>query len=269
MRNGSPRANSTHPIRSLLSMKRGVLSEANNAEPDFNSQVKSLRESISDMIVGEINEMFKNDADLQIRDYKITIDSTGRIRFTDVRTKGSDPEADLRAAALMNSKIDTEMRDFAKTLGAEILNAHDDEHGDVLEYRHEVVIDSSGGYRIESKEADEAALREMESLTNDIGAFLRDFVGKTLNVNQPFGLVFDFNRFTLIGADALAPKDTAAVQQMLDDLNQFLVDEELGHDAKLSEKYTGLGDKLMALKEAKSKFHDQSLLSKDGIHFAF
>ena len=97
---------------------------------------------------------------------------------------------------------------------------------------HEVVIDSGGGYRIESKEADETALREIESLTNDIGAFLHDFIGKTLNIVQPFSLVFDFQRFTLSEADALVPKD-AAVKQMLDELNQFLVDEEAGLDAKL------------------------------------
>ena len=259
------------PVRSLLSMKRGVLSEANETKPDFGLQIKSLRESISDTIVGPINEIFKNDVDLQICDYKIRIDSTGRIRITDVQTKGNDPEANLRAASLMNGKINTEMQDSAKILGTEILDAHDDEHGDVLEYKHDVFMDSgiNGGYRIESQEADEAAMREIKSLTNDIGSFFRDFFEKTLNVNQPFRLVFDFHQFTLSGADFLSQKDAAVVRQVLNDFNQFLVDEETGRDTKLPEKYSGIGDKLIALKEAKDKLHAPSLLPKDGICFVF
>ncbi len=260
-------------VRPLLSMKRGALSEATDEEPDFGSQIRSLRESISDTIVAEINEIYKNEPDLQIRDYTIKIDGEGRISITDVKTQGNDPEANLRAASMMNGKINAETRDWAKVLGKDILNAHDDEHGDVAEYKHDVIIGSgaNGGYKIESREADEAAMREIQSLTGDISSFLGDFFGKTQDIDQPFSLVFDFNSFSLSDAGSLSQKDTAAVKQVLEDFNKFLANEDTGDDldAELPAKYSGIGDKLIALKEAKGKLHDPSLLPKGGIRFAF
>ncbi|MDR1478902.1 MAG: hypothetical protein LBJ00_08165 [Planctomycetaceae bacterium] len=260
-------------VRPLLSMKRGVLSEASNTELDFGSHIGVLTGKVSNQIVSKVNEIFSDAEDLQIRDYKLKINSAGRLSITDVRTKGNDPEANLRAAALMNHMIDADMQDFAKDLGMAILDAHDDEHGDVAEYKHDVIIGSGikGRFKIESKEADEAAMREIESLTNDIGSFLGDFFEKTLNISNLFSIVFNSNSFQLLDADSLSSQDANAVQQVLEDLNKFLISDETEDesDDELPSKYAGIGDKLIALKEAQGKLHDKSLLPKEGIRFTF
>lgn len=74
-------------VRSLLSMKRGVLSEASDAEPDLDSQVDSLRSMVSKEIVGKVNEMFGSDEDAKIADFTMKIDDKGNLRISDVRTK--------------------------------------------------------------------------------------------------------------------------------------------------------------------------------------
>jgi hypothetical protein len=255
-------------------MKRGVLSEGNETQPDFGSQVKELRNIISSTIVSSVNEMFSQDEDLQIADYTLKIDSTGHLQIMDVQTKGNDLEANARAARILNHRISDEMQEMAKETGLAILDAHDDEHGDVKEYRHEVIIPTGfkTEYQIESQEADEAALREIATLTNDIGAFLSDFFGKTWNINDPFTLVFHSNEFQLLDADFLSQTDSEAVEKVLEDLNKFLIADETEDDSddKLPGKYPpDMGDKLMALKESLEKLHDKSRFPKEGILFTF
>ena len=262
-------------LRPLLSMKRGVLSEGSDVEPDFRSQIQSLKKNISETIVAEINEseLFRDNEEMQIRDFKIKVDSAGRVNIIDVRTNGDDPEINAHVTNLMNSMMNTEIREAANSIGSAILDAHDDEHGDVLEYTHEVTFESGfiSGYTIESKDADEAALREIESLTNEISSFLGDFFSKTLGVNNPFGLIFDAGSLQLVDADSLSSKEADAVHKALDDLNRYIAGDDTvdESDDTLPSKYGVVGDKLIALKDAYSKLHDKSLAPQDGIRFAF
>jgi len=260
-------------VRSLLSMKRGTLSEGSDVEPDFKLHVQSLKKNISETVVAEINEMFSDDEDMQIRDFKIKVDSTGRVNITDVRTNGDDPKNNANATNLMNGMMSTEIREVANKIGSAILDAHDDEHGDVTEYKHNVIIESgfNAGYTIESKEADEAALREIESLTSDIGSFLNDFFKAALDISGSFQLVFDDKNLQLFDAGSLSPKDTIAIKDVLADLNKYIAGDDTidESDDTLPSKYGEVGDKLIALKDAYGKLHDKSLVPKDGIRFSF
>ena len=136
-----------------------------------------------------------------------------------------------------------------------------------------VIIESgfNAGYTIESKEADEAALREIESLTSDIGSFLNDFFKAALDISGSFQLVFDDKNLQLFDAGSLSPKDTIAVKDVLADLNKYIAGDDTidESDDTLPSKYGEVGDKLIALKDAYSKLHDKSLVPKDGVRFSF
>ena len=56
---------------------------------------------------------------------------------------------------------------------------------------------------------------------------------------------------------------------MLADINRYLAAEEVGEDTEgmLSPALTSIAEKFVALKEVMGKFHDQSLVPKEGVVF--
>ncbi|MGL4595643.1 MAG: hypothetical protein ACRCUY_13040 [Thermoguttaceae bacterium] len=255
-------------VRSLLSMKRGVLSEASEDEPDAQAQVDKLRQMISG-IVAKVNEMYQDDFDANIADYTMKIDSKGKLKITDVRTKGNDPEANRRAEQIMNSWIDSD----AKEIGGAILELHDDEHGDTKEYKHEVIIASGfySDYKIESKEADAAAMKEIETLTQEIGTELGKFFTETLGISEPFSVLLKPDGLFAFDISSMTPENSRLVSGVLDEMNNYLnaIYEGDETSAKLSPELVGVADKIVKLKAAQEKLHDKDILPKTGIRFQF
>jgi hypothetical protein len=257
-------------VRSLLAMKRGELSEATDEEQDFSRGISDLRGSIYKNIVTEYNDKYNNDPSWQITSFTMKIDSSGRLKITDVQTDGNDPKASAQAERVMNSWLTKEMKEEGKELGLAILEAHDDAHGDVAEYEHEIVWGTfDGGYKILSPDADKAALREMEDLTQDIGTALEDFFHKTMGINNPFAVTFGEDGRLSLSVGSLSSLESNTVKKVLEDINHYLEAEEAGEDTagRLSDDLSGIGKKLVTMKEVQDKIHDKSLLPKEGTRF--
>jgi hypothetical protein len=266
-------------VRSLLSMKRGELSEAVNDERNLGSEMFLLRNEVSKLVHASIatdgfvgiNEMYRQDPSSQIEDFNMRLDSEGRLRITDVRTKGDDPHANAIAERILNSWLTSEIREMGKELAEAMFEAHDDEHGDVKEFKHEIINDSFAGTKIISPDADMAAMGEIAELTQDIGSALGNFFGKTMGIESPFALMFGNDGLLSLGEDgALSVTESEAIKKVLDDINRYFAAEEAGEDTEgmLSAELTGVADKFAALKEAQGKIHDKSLLPKEGTRFA-
>jgi hypothetical protein len=280
-------------VRSLLSMKRGELLEATDeAEENFDVKGMTLRADIYKTLVDKYNAQNKDDWAWQITKFSMKIEDKGQLRITDVETSGGNPQANAQAEGVLNSWLanigqesplkDDEtnkwirevrkIKEDASNLGLAMLEAHDDEHGDVKEYRHEVYFGSGfhSGVQILSPDADRAALAEMDMLTQDIGTALGNFFGATMKIENPFGMMFGADGLLSFEGGALSSLESDAVKQVLDDMNRYLSAEEAGEDASgmLSPELTGMGEKLLALKEVQGKIHDKSLLPKEGILFA-
>jgi hypothetical protein len=267
-------------VRSLLSMKRGVLSEGDDTDPGFGKLVADFREMIKTDIIPQYEKMFELDTnlgneELRISDFTMTIDAGGRLKISDVKTKGNDPEKNLEARGILNGLLNKTHNDAAEALGMAILEDHDDEHGDVKEYRHEIVIPGglNAEFRIESKEADDAAMREIAVLTQDIGEALGNYFGNILGIDEPFSLVFSQEGCLTLGdANALTMGNSTAIRKVLAGLNDYLTAEERGEEdatGKIPSQLSGIAEKLTELKEAFGKLHDKSRIPSGGVRFAF
>jgi hypothetical protein len=268
-------------VRSLLAMKRGELSEATDEKPNFESDMGRLREVIFKFLVDEYNDMYVDlDPSMQITNFNMKIDDKGRLTITDVETWGGDPKANAQAEKVMNTwkfadneeleeELGMSLLEFSEQLGLAILDAHDDEHGDVQEYKHHIVA-KGFGYEIFSPDADRAALAEIAQLSAEIGSALGDFFGKQMGIESPFSLIFGNDGLLSLGdAISLTSAESQAVKDVLDELNAFLRAEEAGEDTEgmLSPQLTSIGEKFLALKAAQDRIHDKSLLPKDGVRF--
>ena len=153
-------------------------------------------------------------------------------------------------------------------LGLAILEAHDDEHGDVQEFKHKVVA-SGGDYRIESKEADEAALAEMGELLSDIGSSLGDFFIGTMGIKNPFAIIFGNDGLLSFDKGALTLQESQGVREVLKQINAYLTAERNGEetDGMCSPELTGIVEKFIKLKEVQDKIHDKSLLPQERVRF--
>lgn len=261
--------------RPLLSIKRGIISEGTNEKRDLSTQAEKFKETISLMLKAYYEEN-KTPTEQQITDFSLKISSTGMLSVNEVQTAaGDDWKSKAAAAKVLTSLFTDSIREGAKYLGEAILEQHDDDHGDVKEYKHHVIIgepNEAEAYKILSPEADAAASREMNELTQDIGVALRDFFGKTLKINEPFSIVFNMNGgLDLSDASSLSVANFRMVKNVIDEVNKFLAAEESGDDAaevNLSSELRGVAEKFLALKDVKDKFHDQSQVP-DEIHFTF
>jgi hypothetical protein len=281
---GLPEEKST-AVRSLLSMKRGELSEATDEERHFGWEMTKLRATVNRQIVDKYNAMYDGALhEWQITDFNMEIDHDGKLKITNVQTWGNDPDANRQAERIMNTwlagpsrepeigECETEVpsiREVARELGLAMLDAHDDEHGDVKEFKHKIVESGFFGHEILSPDADRAALAEIELLSREIGVALGDFFGKHMGIESPFAIIFGNDGLLSLDSGALSHEQSAAVRQVLDELNAYLRAERAGEDTEgmLSPRLSGLAEKFLALGEATDKIHDKSLLPKDGLRF--
>jgi hypothetical protein len=260
-------------------MHRGVLAEATDEERNFGNELGRIRKAVFDKIVDKYNDMYRDDPDAQIIGFNMKIDDQGRLTIIDVQTWGHNADDNKRAEQVMNTWLNTKLgdeeengptiREAAKELGLAMLEAHDAEHGDVHEFKHEI-LSTSFDYEILSPEADRAALAEMEAVTQDIGSALGEFFGKTMGIENPFALIFGSNGLLSLDGDALSSAQSETVKQALADINRYLTVEKAGEETEgmLSPALTGIAEKLGTLKEVMGKFHDKSLVPKDGVVFA-
>ena len=285
--------NESENVRSLLAIKRGVVSEATDEEPNFAMDIMELRTGVFRHIVDVYNEFYDGDPSMKITDFNMKIDDRGRLSFIDVQTAGDDPEANLRAAAAMNTWFSSAhpsnpgaldengeviervaaiiaLREAAEELGLAMLDAHDDEHGDVQEYRHEIIIGAMSGVAILSPDADAAALAELAVLTEEVGGALGRFFGE-MGIENPFSLLFGSDGLLSFEGGELSYVESQAVKKMLESVNDYITAEASGEDTTgmLSVELTGIAEKLIGMKEVIDKIHDKSLLPKEGLRFAF
>jgi len=267
----------------LLAMKRGELVETVgvNERLGVDEAVVELKQRFNCIIkdynfITEYNRLQANgekgSPEFEIIGYTITFDQDGRMDL-EVKTADGDPKsAQIAKSWLLSFMAELSIKpDTFQDLGLAILDAHDDEHGDVKEYNHSVVIErGTDGYRIESSEADQAALQEMEALQQDIGSALGDFFDQTMGIKSPFSILFGSDGLLSLDAGGLPSFEANAVRDVLKNLNSYLAAEEAGEETEgmLSPVLTGIGEKFVALKEIQEKIHDKSLLPKDGWRFA-
>jgi hypothetical protein len=257
-------------VRSLLSMKRGMLSEATEDEPGFGAGLAELRNDIYKEIVDKYNKKFREvNTSWQIASFSMKFDSDGRLRITDVQTGSDDPKASAQAERTMNNWLTQEMKEAGKELGSAILDDHDDKHGDVEEFKHEVIVGSGGGIKVLSADADKAAMAELEEITQDLGNALGNFFKNTLGIESSFAVIFGQDGTLSFDKGALSAMESDMVKQVMEDLNAYLAAENAGEDTEgmLSPELTGIGNKLLALKEVMDKVHDKSLLPKEGVRW--
>jgi len=235
------------------------------------------------------NKLYRKDPEWQILLFGMTVDHRGRVHITDVQTSGGDPQANAQAERVMNSwfsgivratgnekadeRVDElkEIKEAAEALGLAILEAHDDEYGDVKEFKHEVVfgVGFGGSYQVLSPDADRAALMEMEGLTQEIGTALGNFFGETMGIENPFAVLFGSDGLLSLGENSLSSVNLQATKQVLEDINGYLVADEAGEDTEgmLPDELLGIGKKFLALKDVRDKIHDRSLVPKEGVRF--
>jgi hypothetical protein len=251
----------------LLAMKRGELVETIGGD-GIDEGISDLKQRLNYWI-GQYNKVSvgtSGQPGLMITGYTVTLDHNGRANI-EMKTADGDPQS----AQIAMHYLMADARFFVKPdsfddLGLAILDAHDDEHGDVKEYKHSVVIESGkSGYRIESPEADQAAMKEMEELTQDLGSALEKFFGETLKIKNPFTMTFGSDGFLSFEGNALTSMESDAVKKVLDDINRYFAAKNAGEDTEgmLPDELTTIGEKLLAVKEVQDKIHDKSLLPKE------
>jgi hypothetical protein len=216
--------------------------------------------------------------------------------ITDVQTAGGDPMANARAQGAMNTWLSSAcmsnpgaesnrevveaiiaIREKAKEVGLAVLDARDDEYGNVDEFKHWVVIESGfdSNFRIESPEADAATLREMKELMHDIGSSLGSFF-KGMGIGSPFSLMFGEDGLISLGEHSLSALESQTMREALEEVNEYLFAERAGEDTEglssgglFSDRISGIAQKLLTLKGLQDKILDRSLLPEGGIRFAF
>ncbi|MDR3183314.1 MAG: hypothetical protein LBT89_10460, partial [Planctomycetaceae bacterium] len=205
----------------LFSMKRGLLSDP-TAEPDFTDQIRGLKDGIGKLIKKYNEELASYDENLQITDYTITLDHKGRAKIN-VKTRGGDTDSVFNAEQFLNSQFPS---DSTEALGKAILETHDDEHGDVEEFRHQVVIrKGSDDYLVLSPDADKAALAEIEQLSGEISVMLNDFFKTTFSLQQPFNINFGADgTLSLEGLEGRM--EGRIVNQYLSQMNERLLSDD-------------------------------------------
>ena len=273
--------NKSESTHALLAMKRGELSEATDTdeEPDFHQWMSEIRRGIQEQIIDKYNAMFEDEPEKQIDTFDIKIDSDrGAFQIIDVKTASDDPHINAFAEGMVNGWRNNHnaiegvgalgfLIDEVESFAVAVFAAHDDEHGDVKEFKHEIIT-SNGRFEIFSPEADKAALKEVEVLSKEIGTALGNFFGKTMGIENPFEIQFGAEGLlSMTGLSALTREELQVVQKALSDVNRYLLS---GEDTKgtMSPELLGIADKLLELKEAQDKVHDKSLLPKEGIRFA-
>jgi hypothetical protein len=219
------------------------------------------------------------------------IDDLGRMTITDVQTAGGDPMANARAQGAMNTWLSSAcmtnpgaednadairaiiaIRETAEEVGLAVLEARDDEYGNVDEFKHWVVIESGfdSNYKIVSPDADAAILLEIKGLMHDIGSAQGDFF-RGMAIDSPFSLMFGEDGLISLGEHSLSALESQTMREALEEVNEYLLADRAGEDTDgmFSDRISGIAQKLLTLKGLQDRILDRSLLPEGGIRFAF
>lgn len=262
--------------KALLLLKRGVLEEATDEEsPDFKTWARSIRSSFThvgeteekDGLITKYNKQVGQfDSTMEIVDFTVKVDSNGRMSLVDVKTRGGSDEENRQAEQNINRMMRSQGQDLGNVadFATQLLEYHDDEHGDVEEFKHTTYIDGKGsdGYRIESPEADAAAMAELTELSGKIGSALNEYF-KSFEISETFDLLWSSEKgLSLDNAFARSP-DGLKVAKVLDQLNERLLSDDPMNDEKfgnsLTPELTGLLDQFLELAEVQDKFHGAAM----------
>lgn len=258
-------SSSTEP---LLSYKRGELRNETGEKFDTDRTALTIRNSLTaeDGVITKYHEQFaKYDDDLRIVDFTIRIDDQGRMRIENVKTRGDNVEDNLRAEQMLNNMLGPEQRAWVKEAGLAMLDAHDDEHGDVREFKHSVVISSEigGEYLFESPDADRAALAEMEQLGGEMVRSFGDFFRNTMNIRDSFDIFWTAEGGLAFDGSELGGRACQIINDVLGGVNERLGAEdpldESAFEEALPERLQGILEELVALQKAHEKLHAPSL----------
>ncbi len=248
----------------LLSMHRGFLSEATDEKPNFDERVRKLRGWINELANTWNEKVAGNDDSMKISNYSVRFDDHGRIKIEGLEVQGGDPEQAIKAKQFMQKQV-AGFREYAEELAGEILGAHDEEHGDVQEFKHEITFGTglTGDWKVVSPDADAAAMKELQTVGNEIGKAFNEFFGSKFKFEDPFAIRFDSEgKLSLLDSN-LDDAKTTSVKNVLKMLNERLAsDDPLNDDnfeTMIPAALKGVMEKLLDLKEIQDKFHEPAL----------
>lgn len=250
--------------RALISMKRGEITEGTDEKHDFQSDARAFKVLVAKKLENFYNEN-KIPWEQRISDFSLKINSKGSLSVESVQLpEGSDRKSEAAAKRLISSLFDDEIRAEAKALGLGILEQHDDEHGDVQEYAHHLILGGSkAAFTVHSPEADRAAMEEMVQLGKEISADLGSYFRSSLSLNRSFEIQID--KDGRISFDKSMFEDQLVAGQIERTLKA--INERTTSDDPLSGEFTstlssglqGVVEKVVQLNEVRQKFHEQPL----------
>ncbi|GHT38678.1 hypothetical protein FACS189427_12950 [Planctomycetales bacterium] len=229
----------------LASFKRGALGGTEESV-DIDESVEAMRNKVAGAIKKYKDTFALHNSDYEIADWNLTLDKNGNT-VIDIKTKGGDTDDNQTAERFINSLLSDSS---TEEIAGKIFNAHDDEHGDVEEYRHQLVL-TKDGYKIESPEADEAALTEIQQIGGDIFSALGQYFDSLFGTDrQPFELTLDDNGKLSIDWDGInnsAAKQAGKVLELLNDTDN--------PNRILPDGLKPIAEKLLDYQESAEKLH--------------
>jgi hypothetical protein len=245
--------------RSLLAMKRGILSVATEENKIFDNDIQDLR-GIIGSFVKTYNESIAIDEDSWITAFSVRLDAEGNVRIENVQTRGGDTKQSIKALQFLN-KQSVNLREQAKGIVSQILEKHDDQYGDVQEFKHEVLFDSNifNEYHIESSEADRIIFEKLQKFGSDLGQALRFYFGSSGN----FELTFNTNGKLTLKTTMSIGSNHKMIQATLTKLNKLLASDDPFNDEIFSKPLPkgleNILEKLVEMKEQHEQIHNPAL----------
>lgn len=247
--------------RGLLSTHRGELTVATDEEPlDFTDQVNDIRKGVAAWVKYYNEELAKFDPDMEITNFSIRIDDEGKMVIENVQTKGGDREQTAEAKAFLMRNARSNQEAFAEA----VMSQHDEEHGDVEEYKHYMIISDEVGdeMQILSPDADKAALAEIAQLSVEISAEFGDFF-KSIGINDSFSIFWDAENGLSLDGAFVKTASGRSVETLLARMNERLKSDDPFNDdlfdSTIPEVLNKTMEKLLALEHAYGKLHDPNL----------
>ncbi len=212
----------------------------------------------------------------RITNYTLKMSSGGSLSIEDVKTRGNDPVENLETQRMLNQMLDgiadVNFRKEASELAAAMLEVHDDEHGDVEEYAHDILIESSAGQifssvKILSPDADDAAMKDLlvvgQEVANQLGSYFRSNFG----LDRDFDIDIDKDGQISFDKSGFADKPGMAdlINKTFDALNERMKSDdpkgvnETKFETHLPSELDGVLEKLCEFQEIRAKLHEPAL----------
>lgn len=223
----------------------------------------------------------------KISNFSIVADEQGRLSIEGEFVSG---ERLGTAKAMIESWLTPTFETLMEVTTDAIFKKHDAEHGDVDEYKHEVVleVDNITGITAEvrSEEADLAALKDIAEATIDVATSLGQFVQETFReahdemtedrfetiFSEPVDIYIDENGSLSVDESTIENEGyLQMIRETLSVLNDLLSDEEVETSessgaANLPKELRPVFDLLKQIQSDMDRIHDRSLCS---VHFSF